>query len=765
MKKTATRILSLFLSVLLLFGALPLTAFADEAQEAEAYRAGVFQRYEDYYYGDNTYSKLINTSLYAYCAWADEIESVNKAEKAILWATHKLLGKELDKAAYIDYLTKLLALQEKGFMETLAAQSNYTSKADGINQALDIGSATLSAILDTGFLESINKDLKALNTGIDLIRTSAQNTVGPIQAMLVTAFAENAAQKRAVLETIRDNTEDKTLKEAAETMIGMVSLEFAFWIDNKIYGTILKTSELTAYFLDMDTLSDAMEAAGQRLAEEFEPWVLYLLGDNSPVQKLTTVPGATLYGVGKFVSALGCVQTGFAIGGAVMSVFVGDDVELFCEMRAMDAIGDALSADLNDLGLSAMSGSGDARYEKIRDLVAIGEALCYARLRGEYCAVESIRGKDTAPDNLDEVFRCTTDQLSRCYSALADIFPEREPQVIVTVEREETEEQAITTRISRAIVTMPGHPEIAEKITNGPALTALNENVLSTRESDIQSAREYPSMYQCDYLFYLRDAYATAGALSLQFMSASYYGGAHPISERFCYTFDLQTGDELSLSDILNPENTEAQAQLIALLAQALREELPALPDPQANIQSVFDGKYSINLWGFTQEGLRVTFSPYMIAAYAAGYLDAVVPYEKLGDILLSDYLPKDRSSQSFQSECFAETRSEIEADSSYTNFYGTQSDAGVTCAGDDALDVYIGEDTYNLLPIYRYDLLFYASYITPQDIFWLPETENNVFMLRQTLKNNQQNEGHLSAILISVTDDGPTEEHVTITP
>ena len=70
----------------------------EEAAEAEAVRAGV-PALRDYYYGVNNDLLLRNTANYAYCAWADDIESRSGAEKAILWATHKLLGKSLDTDA------------------------------------------------------------------------------------------------------------------------------------------------------------------------------------------------------------------------------------------------------------------------------------------------------------------------------------------------------------------------------------------------------------------------------------------------------------------------------------------------------------------------------------------------------------------------------------------------------------------------------------------------------------------------------------------
>ena len=161
MKRTAKRFTALALSLLLLLGVLPAPVRAEEA--AETVRADVFQRYEDYYYGVNNDLLLRNTANYAYCAWADDIESRSGAEKAILWATHKLLGKSLDTDAYIEYLTKILAMQERDFTETLSAQAEYTAQANAVQQAVQLGSVSFSAVLNMGLLEKAAKTLKSLS--------------------------------------------------------------------------------------------------------------------------------------------------------------------------------------------------------------------------------------------------------------------------------------------------------------------------------------------------------------------------------------------------------------------------------------------------------------------------------------------------------------------------------------------------------------------------------------------------------------------------
>ena len=305
MRRTAKRFTALALSLLLLLGVLPAPVRAEEAAEAEAVRAGVFQRYEDYYYGVNNDLLLRNTANYAYCAWADDIESRSGAEKAILWATHKLLGKSLDTDAYIEYLTKILAMQERGFTETLSAQAEYTAQANAVQQAVQLGSVSFSAVLDMGLLEKAAKTLKSLGAGVDLIQSAAATVSNVSEALVLLHFSESYEQKLSLLEAIRDNTDDKHLKEAAEALIGTATLEFSYYVEQlgkKAFGDY---ADFTLNLNGAYDFSELLETAATELADNFEPWAKFALtgGGDMAAARLAALPKAALYGVGKFVSA------------------------------------------------------------------------------------------------------------------------------------------------------------------------------------------------------------------------------------------------------------------------------------------------------------------------------------------------------------------------------------------------------------------------------------------------------------------------------
>ena len=81
--------------------------------------------------------------------------------------------------------------------------------------------------LDMGLLEKAAKTLKSLGAGVDLIQSAAATVSNVSEALVLLHFSESYEQKLSLLEAIRDNTDDKHLKEAAEALIGTATLELS----------------------------------------------------------------------------------------------------------------------------------------------------------------------------------------------------------------------------------------------------------------------------------------------------------------------------------------------------------------------------------------------------------------------------------------------------------------------------------------------------------------------------------------------------------
>ena len=135
-------------------------------------------------------------------------------------------------------------MQERGFTETLSAQAEYTAQANAVQQAVQLGSVSFSAVLDMGLLEKAAKTLKSLGAGVDLIQSAAATVSNVSEALVLLHFSESYEQKLSLLEAIRDNTDDKHLKEAAEALIGTATLEFSYYVEQlgKRPSAITRTS-------------------------------------------------------------------------------------------------------------------------------------------------------------------------------------------------------------------------------------------------------------------------------------------------------------------------------------------------------------------------------------------------------------------------------------------------------------------------------------------------------------------------------------------
>ncbi len=116
---------------------------------------------------------------------------------------------------------------------------------------------------------------------------------------------------------------------------------------------------------------------------------------------------------------------------------------------------------------------------------------------------------------------------------------------------------------------------------------------------------------------------------SMRMLHSEYTGGAHPNSSAGHVTFDMKTGEELTLDDLLKPGWRDPLTDLAEaqLRAQYELKEGDALNDKGP----LFENAFELNgNWFLSPEGLGFSFDPYEIGPYAAGFIEPVIPYSKL---------------------------------------------------------------------------------------------------------------------------------------
>lgn len=119
------------------------------------------------------------------------------------------------------------------------------------------------------------------------------------------------------------------------------------------------------------------------------------------------------------------------------------------------------------------------------------------------------------------------------------------------------------------------------------------------------------------------------GVISLRLLHSEYTGGAHPNSGAQHVTFDVETGEELTVDDVLKPGWRDAVTELAeAALRRAYGLKAGDSLDEKGPL---FEDRFELNdNWHLTPEGLGFSFDPYEIGPYAAGFINPVVRYADL---------------------------------------------------------------------------------------------------------------------------------------
>lgn len=191
-------------------------------------------------------------------------------------------------------------------------------------------------------------------------------------------------------------------------------------------------------------------------------------------------------------------------------------------------------------------------------------------------------------------------------------------------------------------------PAVADKII----LDFLNR-VDSTRKSAEDTANMAKNAYNgsanwVPYLYHLTYSPVRIDhkVLSLFGNNVVFSGAGHP--ERTCISasYDLLTGDVLTLASIMTKNASTDDFRKLVLDGLSEMAEGDYLYEDYANtVKNRFNVDASGDeAWYFTQTGLCFYFSPYEIAPYSSGVISVEIPYEKLQGLLHEAYFPSERN-------------------------------------------------------------------------------------------------------------------------
>ena len=211
-------------------------------------------------------------------------------------------------------------------------------------------------------------------------------------------------------------------------------------------------------------------------------------------------------------------------------------------------------------------------------------------------------------------------------------------------------------------------PEVAEKINEvlatveetfytgqdyGLRLQFIGYNgMLEAAEDNFSWVREYQVEGQSLELSDCLSAKVTRlddNMLSILYSDVNYTGGAHGSYGSFGYTFDMSTGELLSLEKLSSDPAglSEYLVQTMLEMAEADPESFPVEDSflPAGGREEAFRNLLREGAWYFDREGLVIFSTLYELAPYAAGITEFPIPYEKLAGKIDGRYLfPVERS-------------------------------------------------------------------------------------------------------------------------
>jgi hypothetical protein len=214
--------------------------------------------------------------------------------------------------------------------------------------------------------------------------------------------------------------------------------------------------------------------------------------------------------------------------------------------------------------------------------------------------------------------------LSKCAELIEMNPPESLPIADIKVEIKEVQSESPLINVDLNIPVISGMSDqgIQKQLNQLLEQDALERKAAmiaqAEEDSDFILSEPYHS-YELVSRFY--QYYLSNDVLSLYVDYYSYTGGAHGMTERIAYNFDLKNGEELGLSDLFAPESD--YQEMINEIVQA---------EIDRNPQIYFEGE-----WGFKgikedqgfyleNGNLIVYFLQYEIAPYAAGIRTFAIP-------------------------------------------------------------------------------------------------------------------------------------------
>lgn len=262
------------------------------------------------------------------------------------------------------------------------------------------------------------------------------------------------------------------------------------------------------------------------------------------------------------------------------------------------------------------------------------------------------------------------------------------------------------------------------------------ENYLAAAKEDLAWQTENGSaagFYSYSLMRQTNVRYNARYLLSLTYDDTSYLGGAHGYTGRYGHTFDIRTGQELTLADLADNYDAFLSAAVEQLKDISYGAEYAAY-GLNEGYEEQLAGLFREGNWYFNDEGLVLIANPYELASYAAGLIEFTLPYAWLAYQIKADYLPAEREADGTLT---AELSESADAAGNATYVYDTGTGGLGACvtftASGTVEDIELNAVTYlEYSNLYRVDgTLWYAELLSDGESVcvqtWIPDVMPNL--------------------------------------
>lgn len=180
-----------------------------------------------------------------------------------------------------------------------------------------------------------------------------------------------------------------------------------------------------------------------------------------------------------------------------------------------------------------------------------------------------------------------------------------------------------------------GYEKVSAAIEDWNVVTPSGLDDMAAEADEISVDFGYTVSYIDDTDIYI----ARADSTVISFKSSNYYymGGAHGMSGYFGDTFDVASGEELAIDEMMDNADgfrTFARKYIFDEIQKKYSDEV--FPEYESILADMWDENRQ---WYMDGNGLVIIFNPYELGPYAAGIFAFHIPYSELGDYMKPEYM------------------------------------------------------------------------------------------------------------------------------